>query len=291
MLRGLKKVICMMLIIILLPYVITIFANGVDIKSEAQANHSYIIVETDSGSMEVDIDEYAIGVLASQLPDNYEKEAVKAQAVIVRSTIYKKLNEDGDQAVFTDSFWTTKDMQRQWGASGYSEKYQELKDAWTVTDGEVVMYEDEIAMTPFHQLSNGQTRDGNEAFNSDAYPYLVSKECPEDIEATDQMQTASINWMDCEVESLDSAGYVLSVRCGSEIISGEDFRRTYVLISSCFTIQDQEDELRITTQGIGHGLGLSQNTANIMAKEGNTYREILLFFFEDTEIKEVSEIL
>jgi len=291
MLRGIKKIICMMLIIILLPYVVTIFANGVDIKSEVQANHNCIIAETDSGEIEMDIDEYAIGVLASQMPGDYEKEAVKAQAVIVRSTIYKKLTEDGDQAVFTDSFWTAKDMQRRWGASGYSEKYQELKDAWTATDGEVVMYEDEIAMTPFHQLSNGQTRDGNEALNGDAYPYLASKECPEDIKAGGQMQTMSIRWMDCEVESLDSAGYVLTVRCGNERISGEDFRRTYGLKSSCFAIQDQEDELRITTQGVGHGLGLSQNTANIMAEEGNTYREILLFFFEETEIKEVSEIL
>jgi stage II sporulation protein D len=45
------------------------------------------------------------------------------------------------------------------------------------------------------------------------------------------------------------------------------------------------------TKGVGHGLGLSQYTANEMAKEGKNYKEILQFFFEGTEVKEVAEIL
>ena len=49
--------------------------------------------------------------------------------------------------------------------------------------------------------------------------------------------------------------------------------------------------MRITTRGIGHGLGMSQNTANKMSKKGKTYEEILQFFFAGTEIKEVAEIL
>ena len=44
-------------------------------------------------------------------------------------------------------------------------------------------------------------------------------------------------------------------------------------------------------KGIGHGLGMSQNTANEMAKEGKKYDEILQYFYEGTEMKEVAEIL
>ena len=78
---------------------------------------------------------------------------------------------------------------------------------------------------------------------------------------------------------------------GQENVSGEEFRNTYNLASSCFTLQRYNGKMRITTRGIGHGLGMSQNTANKMSKKGKTYEEILQFFFAGTEIKEVAEIL
>lgn len=288
--RKLKKAGCIIVIIILLPYVITIFVNGVEIKEEAQANNNYIKVKTGSGKAEISIEEYGLGLLARELPAEYEKEAAKAQAVVVRTSIYKKLIEEGDKAVFEEAFWTVKDMEQQWGR-GYSEKYEQLKEVWNATGDDVVTYQDQLALTPFHQLSNGKTRNAKEVFDSDDYPYLVSKECPADIEQEEQLKTSTINWMDCKVNASDSTGYVLSVKCGKEICTGEDFRRTYGLRSSSFTIQDNKDELRITSQGIGHGLGMSQNTANEMAKEGDTYIVILNYFYDKTEIQEVSKFL
>ena len=38
--------------------------------------------------------------------------------------------------------------------------------------------------------------------------------------------------------------------------------------------------------GKGHGLGLSQWTAQKMAKAGKSYEEILQFFFEGTTLKD-----
>ena len=97
--------------------------------------------------------------------------------------------------------------------------------------------------------------------------------------------------MDAEVTSVDTAGYVLNVRVGKENVSGEEFRKNYHLTSGCFTLQRYNGKIRITTRGIGHGLGMSQYSANKMAKKGKTYQEILDYFFEGTEIKEVVEIL
>ena len=88
-----------------------------------------------------------------------------------------------------------------------------------------------------------------------------------------------------------TAGYVTSVRVGQENVSGEEFRKTYNLPSSCFTIQKYDGKLRITTRGVGHGLGLSQYTANQMAKSDEDYQQILEYFFEGTEIKEVADIV
>ena len=50
-------------------------------------------------------------------------------------------------------------------------------------------------------------------------------------------------------------------------------------------------ENEITVNKLETELGMSQYSANQMAKEGGTYDSILQYFFEGTEIKEVAEIL
>ena len=144
---------------------------------------------------------------------------------------------------------------------------------------------------PFHYLSNGKTRSGEELLQSQAYPYLTVKECLEDLNSDEQIQTKLIEETEIEIVSTDKAGYVTQVKVGNEIMSGDNFRNTYELTSSCFELQKFESVTRVITKGVGHGLGLSQYTANEMAKEGKTYQEILQFFYEGTELKEVAEIL
>lgn len=78
---------------------------------------------------------------------------------------------------------------------------------------------------------------------------------------------------------------------GKETVSGEEFRNTYGLASSCFTLQNYNGKLRITTRGVGHGIGMSQYTANHMGKKGKKCEEILNYFFKDTELKEVTQIV
>ena len=76
-----------------------------------------------------------------------------------------------------------------------------------------------------------------------------------------------------------------------EEIKGEEFRSTYHLISSSFELEDFDGNTKVTTRGIGHGLGMSQYTAEKMAEDGKTYQEILNYFFEGTSFGEVAEIL
>lgn len=289
--QRLKKIGCYMLIIVLLPYVVTMFLNGSSIADSAPADDTYVKVKTGGKEVEMSIEEYCIGKLAKEIPVSYEPEALKAQAVLVRTTVYKKIKETGSNTVLEDEFYTVKELEKQWGARQYGKNYNKLEDAWKETNGQVLMYGENLANTPFCRLTNGSTRDGKEVLGGEDYPYLKIKECPLDIEAKEQMQTVTLDDMDAEVTAADTAGYVTGVRVGSEQVSGEEFRTTYELPSSCFTLQKYEGKLRVTTRGVGHGLGMSQYTANKMAKKGNTYEEILQYFFEGTEKKEVAEIL
>lgn len=288
--NRLKKIGCYLIIIVLLPYIVTVFMNGPAIPTDTTVDTTYVKVKKDDTELELHLEEYCIGRMAKEIPADYEEETLKAQAVIVRTSVYKSIKEGGTQVVLEDDFWTEEEMRQQWGSS-YSGHYRKMQNAWNDTEGQVVMYGENLANTPFTRLTNGNTRDGKEVLGSEDYPYLKIKDCPMDIEAAEQIQTVTVDDMDAEVTAMDTAGYVTSVRVGQETVNGEEFRQTYGLASSCFILQKYDGKLRITTRGVGHGLGLSQYTANEMAKEGKDVSEILQYFFEGTEIKEVAEIV
>ena len=261
MLQKFKKIGALLLIIVLLPYVITIFING----------------EKISADKDTALDEYCIGVLAKEVSSDYEDEMLKAQAVIVRTTVYSEIKELNKELLVKP------DIDAGW--------YKKLKDIWKETEGQVLLYNNELALLPFHQLSNGKTRSGQEVLESDAYPYLQVKECPKDVGSDFHMQTKVLSVAGVQILSHDSAGYVTEVQIGEEKCSGDEFRDTYELASGCFELQEFDGKTRAVTKGVGHGLGMSQYTANEMAKEGKSHKEILQFFYEGTEMKEVAEIL
>ena len=289
--QKLKKMGCYIIIIVLLPYVVTVFLNGPSIETAAPADEMEVMVKQGEKEIQLPLDEYGIGRMAKEIPASYEEEAIKVQAILVRTAVYKQLKEEGSEAVLADNFWTEKEMKEEWGSRKFSEYYRKMENAWQETEGQVVMYGEELANTPFTRLTNGSTRDGKEVLGSEDYPYLKIKECPLDIESKDQIRTVTTEDMDAEIKETDTAGYVTSVRVGEETMSGEEFREKYKLDSSCFILQKYDGKMRITTRGVGHGLGLSQYTANEMAKEEKTTEEILQYFFEGTEIREVAEII
>ena len=70
---------------------------------------------------------------------------------------------------------------------------------------------------------------------------------------------------DFEITKVDSSGYVIKIRIGGNIYSGEKFREALDLPSGCFMLQDQEGSLKITTKGVGHGVGTVSYTHLVRA--------------------------
>ena len=237
--------------------------------------------------IEMPLEDYGISVMAKEMPGSYKKEAWKAQAVLVRTSICEKMNQDGSDTVLEQSYLTDAQKKHLWGSNKYYSYYNKLKKAWEETDGEILTWKGKPAYAPFCRLTNGSTRDAKESLGEE-YPYLKKVACPKDLENEWQIQTTMEENLDAKVTALDSAGYVKKVRVGEEIISGEAFREKYYLASSSFILQKYDGKLRIITCGVGHGYGMSQYTANEM---GKTYKEILGYFYKKTKIREVAEIV
>lgn len=286
-----KTYFCYLIIIVLLPYIVTVFINGSSMASSSRVDDTYVKVKTEAGTAEMSMKEYCIGVLAREMPADYEREALKAQAILVRTGVCEKFQENGRDTILEEPFWTKEQMEESWGAVKTSSNYMKFEQIWQETECQILTYEGKPVKSSFFRLSNGSTRDGNEVLGNEECPYLKIVDCPLDIEAGEQIQTVTLDDMDAEITECDTAGYVLTVRVGNELFSGEEFRNKHHLASSCFTFQKYNGKLRITTRGVGHGLGMSQYTANEMAKEGADAASILVYFFEGAEIKEVADIV
>ena len=310
------RTICIILFaFLLLPYIITVLINGKSVHGNGDNSPFYVKVQAGEREKKVLWEDYLAGVVAKEIQPDYHMEMLKVQTILTRTNLYCKIEEKKD-VVFSGEYMTKGEMEKVWGQKKGERIYKKLKKAVAETEGKAILYKGKPASASFHKLSNGKTRNGNEVLGGENYPYLKTKDCPKDIENKWQLQTLELTYQeakeycqsfltavdkkeaekpftkeDFEVKQKASAGYVTKVRIGKQIYAGEEFRKALGLPSSCFSFQDKNGMLKITTKGVGHGIGLSQYTANEMAKEGKMHEEILQYFFEGTEIREVAEIL
>lgn len=317
--QKLKSFCAFLLILLLLPYVVTVFVHGADMDASGKDINAYVKVkETEENGaekvLELPWEEYFIGVLAREVPLDCEDEFLKAQAVLIRTKLYQSL-ESGEEKVLTEGYLKLEDLEEKFEGPDYEVFYARLKRAVRDTKNQVLFYQNEYAYVPFHQSSNGSTRSGSEVLGVDTYPYLQAKECPQDKEADDEMQMMTFDYRevqkkcqaflvaveekdaektygfsDLEILSYDSAGYVSQFRIGETVCTGDQVRDALSLASSAFSIKDVDGKLSVTTMGRGHGLGMSQWTADCMAKDGKSYEEILQYFFEGTQLIDRGEI-
>ena len=318
--QKMKSAAAFLVIIILLPYIISVFVNGADAAS-GEGSVFYVKVkvpdtEEADGIAEIGWTDCLAGILAKEVPEDFGEEAMKAQAVVIRTQIYRELESSGDK-ILTLERMTLEEMKKQWGQEKALDYYNKYIRAVEQTDDTVLMYGDGYAWTPFHQSSSGMTRSAAEVMGTEEFPYVAVRECPDDKEADNEIQVFTFSYdeiqeacrdflvaaadgeqaekgytfADFEIKSYDSAGYVSQLRIGDTLCTGDQFRDALGLPSIAFSFSETQEEadaggeMKITTTGNGHGLGMSLWTAEKMDEEGMTYEEILSFFFEGTELK------
>lgn len=258
--------------ILLLPYVCTIVLNGAD---KALLLHS------------PEVEELVPLVLVAQLKGDYEDEAVKAQAVIARSEVYRRLEAGENEGEICGKIGFGKLL-------GMADKLQQYSVAAEATAGQVLTYNGELKLVPYHEVSNGKTRDGEEVFHSGEYAYLKSVDSSQDKESPDYVNSTYVAASQLPaklvIKKRDSAGYITALTADGSWIEGETFRQGMHLASADFSVQKMGKIVRFLCKGKGHGLGFSQYGGNEMAKEGCRWEEILEAYFPEMEVTEVESL-
>jgi len=258
---------------------------------------------------DVDLEEYVVRVVASEMPAEFEVEALKAQALAARTYIvnHKLYTDDSDEYDVTDTvmhqvYKDDYELQKEWG-SDYEWKLNKITEAVNATQGEILTHNDAPITPAFFSTSNGYTENSEDYWENEL-PYLRSVESHWDEDSPKFMdqKTFSVEQLEEALEidlPYNEAFQIEVTRTESERvdqlalngneISGREVREKLELQSSDFSIKQRDNHLIFTTKGYGHGIGMSQYGANGMAEEGNSYQEIVEYYYNDIEISTVTD--
>ncbi len=230
---------------------------------------------------------FLVGALAGSIDSSYETEALKAQAVMLRSSLYRKMQQENTKVAelttADSSYLSIGEQKKKWGDS-YEEEEKKLLDAVSQTKGIVAMYEGMPVMGCYHGMSAGTTRNGTEL--SDVYGYLKQADCSKNLSADSYIRTTKrrkeqVGELDGASVKKDAQGYVIELMRNGGKVSGESLREELQLPSSNFTWEEKSGNYIFTTKGIGHGFGYDQYYGNLLAQQGKDYQEILNYFYQN----------
>ncbi len=266
------------------------------------------------------LEEYIKGVVAAEMPAEFELEALKAQAIAARTYAVKNMTMYGgsglaDQPgadVSTDyrqsQAWLDEAKLRERWGSNYDRFWSKISQAVEETRGQVATYNGELIQAVFHSTSGERTASAKEVWGFD-YPYLISVPCKWDQKSPRYHEKKEFSLAEVEqllgpetqvvaamqngsggatqILNTTESGRVGQVRIGSKVLSGADVREKLDLRSNNFSVEIKDGKMVFNTIGYGHGVGMCQYGANGMAKEGMDYRQIITTYYTGVAIKNI----
>jgi stage II sporulation protein D len=263
---------------------------------------------------EVPIEAYVRGVIAAEMPIDFELEALKAQALAARTYIVRRmLDKDTSQvpvkgAIVTDTvshqaYLNEDELSKRWSGKEAAANMEKLNRAVAETKGQILLYEGKPIDAVFFSTSNGYT-ENSEDYWGKTIPYLRSVPSPWDVKLSPRYKntvkvpyrtflsqlglsgviSASGAVTGTKVTETTEGHRIGKIRIGGKQFTGKEVREKLGLNSSQFEWKLKGSEVEITTYGYGHGVGMSQWGANGMAKEGKKAEEIVRYYYTGIQI-------
>ena len=260
---------------------------------------SEITVYRSNGSViNLNMTDYLIGVVSSEMPASFNLEALKAQSVLAR-TYALKAKQTGKKltdTVSTQSYIDIDQMKNKWGNS-FNTYYNKIKNAVENTNGEYLSYNGNYIEALYHSTNNGKTESSLDVFGN-YYPYLISVSSEYDKNASSYLRTINMpldtisnklglslnNDSVISILSYTDGGNIKEININGNNFSGKKVRELLGLRSADFDISISDNNANITTRGYGHGVGMSQYGANEIANAGYSYKDILSHYYPGTTL-------
>lgn len=274
-------------------------ADNTNVNNTTNSSVSEITVYRSNGSViNLNMTDYLIGVVSSEMPASFNLEALKAQSVLAR-TYALKAKQTGKKltdTVSTQSYIDIDQMKNKWGKS-FNTYYNKIKNAVENTNGEYLSYNGNYIEALYHSTNNGKTESSLDVFGN-YYPYLISVSSEYDKNASSYLRTINMpldaisnklglslnNDSVISILSYTDGGNIKEININGNNFSGKKVRELLGLRSADFDISISDNNANITTRGYGHGVGMSQYGANGMANAGYSYKDILSHYYPGTTL-------
>lgn len=300
-----KKILLFSCLIVFIPFiVVTLFIRNDEISFNFSSNSVVRVYREDTKEINlVPIEEYVVGVLAGEMPVDFELEALKAQAVAARSYVMtqmeRNINNEYDvvDTVANQVYLDKTHLITVWKES-YTDNINKIKMAVLSTKGEYISYNGKVAEALFFSTSPGVTENSEDIFTNEvAYLRSVDSHWDELSPAYSSNITYTLEefyellglnyqeTLNIEVLEKTSTGRVKKIKINETEFTGNYICSRLSLKSTYFEIILEGTKVVIKNKGYGHGVGMSQYGAEGMAQEGYTYDQILKHYYTGIEIK------
>lgn len=252
-------------------------------------------------------EEYLYGVVAAEMSPGWPLDALAAQAILARTFAWRKLQTGGEQ----DNYGTdVSDDVKSFQAYNADEVNDRVVEAVQTTRGQIVTYQGEPALTWFHAASGGITCDPEEGLEyPDEKPYIPSVAEPEGAELRPWRASFSESEI---ITALDELGYsfdgIEEFIVGARGPSGRAIRFSIngiAVPAASFRVTLDPRALKSTLiksidvgedgsvsfggRGFGHGVGMSQEGARVLAERGRSSTDIVRYYYRDVSIEQIWE--
>ncbi|WP_423800083.1 stage II sporulation protein D [Neobacillus sp. SAB-20_R2A] len=264
---------------------------------------------------ETPLEDYLVGVVAAEMPADFNEEALKAQALTARTYIVNRLVKGdtigapkGSQVTDTpqlhQAYIDDAQQRKNWGKD-YEWKKKKILEAVRSTSGQILTYNGEPIDALFFSTSNGFT-ENSEDYWSGSIPYLRSVSSPWDKDSPKFTNQKVVTVKEFEsrlgvkIGSSNALGKIVArtegkrvakVDFNGKVLTGRNIRDKLDLKSSDFSWERKGNNIVITTRGNGHGVGMSQYGANGMAAEGKNYKDIVQYYYKGVEVTSAENMM
>lgn len=269
----------------------------------AQMEETAVTVLNEDGSIQkMELETYLTAVVLGEMPASFEKEALKAQAVVARTYTLRaeERNKHESGAICMDpsccqAYCSAIDYRTE---GGTTENIEKVRAAVAETAGMVLTYEGELIEATYFSCSGGMTEDALAVWGAEI-PYLQA--VPSPGEESSAYYTDSISFAHSDLlkklglpqadkvtfENIQytAGGGVAEATVCMKQFQGTELRKLLGLRSTAFTVTDDGEQVTFHTRGFGHRVGMSQYGADAMAVAGCSYKEILQHYYPGTTLE------
>lgn len=297
-------------IIVLIPWTILRWQGGKELAGDFQ-----IRVKMPNGQVEkLTLEKYLVGVVAAEMPAEFEPEALKAQAIAARTFAAKRLSQhpvpdpgyDVDTTVNTQAWISESQMRDKWGWVGFWRYHGRIENAVTSSKGLVLVSSGQYIDAFYHSSTGRKQTERAEDVWSSSRPYLQNVASGEkDPNRYVKNYTFTPNTLyqklgipgaakafmgtDFVILSQTSAGRAKTIRVLGKNYSGAQLRTLLGLASTDIEVSIKPEEIQVKTYGNGHAVGMSQYGANDLAKSGKNCKEILEHYYPGANLLPLSK--